>query len=107
MANFSDRRNPSENKHQHDEQQQFKARNRRNKLFGLWIAEEHLALKDSEAEEYAKSVVRADFDLPGDEDMFAKVRADLDQAGKTLGDQVMKQRLAALETVALEQLAKE
>ena len=50
---------------------------RRNKLLGLWAAEK-MGLTGADAEAYAKSVVRADFEEAGDEDVFRKIRNDFD-----------------------------
>lgn len=77
MTTFDDRKDAFENKFAHDEELRFKATARRNKLLGLWAAEK-LGKAGAEAEAYAQSVVMADFDEPGDEDVFRKVRGDLD-----------------------------
>ena len=44
MTTFDERERGEEGKFQHDQELAFKARNRRNKLFGLWIAQDHLGL---------------------------------------------------------------
>jgi len=76
MSTFDDRENAFENKFAHDAEMQFKAEARRNKLLGLWAAD--LMGKDAEAaEDYAKEVVKADFEEAGHEDVFRKVFADI------------------------------
>ena len=55
----------------------FKLKARRNRLFGKWAANA-LGLTGSEAEEYVKSVMFADLQAPGDEDLLSKVERDLD-----------------------------
>ena len=65
MTTFDDRKDAFENKFAHDEELRFKAMARRNKLLGLWAAEK-LGKSGAEAEEYAKSVVLADFEEPGE-----------------------------------------
>lgn len=80
MADFTSRREAFESKFAHDETLRFKAIARRNKLFGLWAAEQ-LGKSGTEAESYANTVVVADFDEPGDEDVIRKVVSDLDAAG--------------------------
>jgi hypothetical protein len=107
MSSFDERERTEEVKFKHQQELAFKIRNRRNKLFGLWLAEEHLGLKGDEALAYAKDVVMADFDLPGDEDIFSKVKADLAKAGKTLSDHVLKKRLDECEAVAKQQVMRE
>jgi hypothetical protein len=107
MTTFPDREKTEEAKFRHDQEVGFKIRNRRNKLFGLWLAQEHLGLKDDEAAAYAKDVVMADFDLPGDDDIFTKVKADLQRAGKSLSDHALKKHLSEMEAIAREQVMKE
>ncbi len=76
MTTFDDRENAFENKFAHDQEMQFKAEARRNKLMGLWVAD-ILGKTGSEADEYAKSVVLADFEEAGHEDVMRKVLGDL------------------------------
>lgn len=80
MTTFDDREKAYERKFAQDEELRFRATARRNKLFGLWAAEK-LGLSGAEADEYAKSVVKADFAQPGDDDVLGKVRADLETKG--------------------------
>lgn len=77
MTTFDDRKDAFERKFAHDEELRFKAVARRNRLLGLWVAEK-IGKTGEDAEEYARSVVRADFEEPGHEDVFRKVRSDLD-----------------------------
>ncbi len=76
MSTFNDRENAFENKYAHDEEMMFKAIARRNKLLGLWAAE-LMGKSGDEATDYAKSVVLADFEEAGHEDVVRKVEADL------------------------------
>ncbi|SHE68454.1 hypothetical protein SAMN05444279_10669 [Ruegeria intermedia] len=76
MTTFDERENAFEAKFAHDEEMQFKAQARCNKLLGLWAAEK-LGKSGDEAAEYAKSVVIADFEEAGHEDVVRKVAADL------------------------------
>ena len=80
MTSFDEREDGFERKFAHDEELRFKATARRNKLFGLWAAEQ-LGKTGAEAEAYAKSVVLADFEEAGDADVLRKVQADLDGGG--------------------------
>jgi hypothetical protein len=48
---------------------------RRNKLRGLWAAE-LINIRDAAAEAYAKDVITADLEEPGDEDVFRKILGD-------------------------------
>jgi hypothetical protein len=85
MTTFDDRKDAFEKKFAHDEELRFKATARRNKLFGLWAAEQ-LGKTGPEADTYAKAVVMADFQEAGDDDVLRKVRADLEAAGRIQGD---------------------
>ncbi|WP_050603457.1 DUF1476 domain-containing protein [Ruegeria sp. 6PALISEP08] len=76
MTTFDERENAFEAKFAHDEEMQFKAQARCNKLLGLWAAEK-LGKSGQEAEEYAKTVVVADFEEAGHEDVIRKVAGDL------------------------------
>ncbi len=80
MTTFDDRKDSFEKKFAHDEELRFKATARRNKLLGLWAAEK-LGKSGPDAEAYAKSVVMADFEEAGDEDVLRKVRSDLEGSG--------------------------
>jgi hypothetical protein len=82
MTTFDKREEGFEKKFAHDEELRFKAMARRNKYLGLWAAEK-LGLSGGEAETYAKSVVIADFDQPGEDDVFHKIRRDFDAKGLT------------------------
>ncbi|MCG8695175.1 MAG: DUF1476 domain-containing protein [Minwuiales bacterium] len=104
MSNFDKREKGFESKYAHDKETEFKIQARRNKLLGLWAAE-ILGLSGDAAESYAKQVVAADFDEPGDEDVFRKVFGDLKDKGQS-EHQVRRQMAELLET-AREQIASE
>ena len=76
MTTFDDRENAFENKFAHDAEMQFKAEARRNKLLGLWAAD-LMGISGDEAAEYAKAVIKSDFEEAGDEDVYRKVSGDL------------------------------
>ena len=76
MTTFDDRENAFEAKFAHDEETQFRAVARRNKLLGLWAAA-LMGKSAGEAAEYAKEVVKADFEEAGHEDVVRKVAGDL------------------------------
>ncbi|AXI42559.1 DUF1476 domain-containing protein [Sulfitobacter sp. SK011] len=76
MSTFNDRENAFENKFAHDADMQFKAEARRNKLLGLWAAE-LLGKSGEAAAEYAREVIKSDFEEAGDEDVYRKVSGDL------------------------------
>jgi hypothetical protein len=76
MTTFDDRENAFEAKFAHDAEMQFKAEARRNRLLGLWAAG-LLGKAGDEAADYARDVIRADFEEAGDDDVVRKVKADL------------------------------
>lgn len=83
MTTFDDRENAFEAKFAHDADMQFKAEARRNKLLGLWAAG-LMGLSGDAASEYATSVIKADFEEAGHEDVYRKVAGDLgDKADET------------------------
>jgi hypothetical protein len=79
MTTFDDREAAFERKFVLDEDQRFRAMARRNRLLGEWVAAK-LGKSGDEATAYAKTVVASDFAEAGDDDVFRKVRADLDAA---------------------------
>ena len=103
-GSFDDRRKGFESKWAHDAEMQFKITARRNKLLGQWAAGE-MGLSGEKADAYAKAVVVADFEEPGDEDVFRKVRADLDKA--KYSDHAIRQKMADLLEVAADQVQHE
>lgn len=107
MSIFDERGRGEEAKFRHDQELAFKIRNRRNKLFGLWVAEEYLGLAGDEVVAYAKDVVMADFETPGDSDMMSKVRADLIELGGVPADLALERRLRELELEARAQVMSE
>src|SRR3954466_16303386 len=107
MTTFDDRERGEEAKFRHDQEIAFKVRNRRNKLLGLWVAGEHLALSGDEALAYAKDVVMADFAVPGEADAMGKVRADLERAGKSALDHDLQRHHAEFEAKAKQEVMAE
>ena len=92
MSDFDDRRRGQETKFQLDQELEFKAQARRAKLVGLWAAG-LMGLSGGEADAYAKSVVIADLEEAGIEDLFRKIRADLDGAAVQLSDHQIRSKM--------------
>ncbi len=80
MPTFDDRKKGFETKFKHDQETAFKTTARRNKLLGLWAAKQ-MGLSGQAADDYAKSVVMADMEKPGDDDVMQKVLKDLTGKG--------------------------
>ena len=101
MTTFDKREEGFEKKFAHDEELKFKAYARRNKLLGLWAAEQ-LGKSGADAEAYAKEVVLADFEEAGDSDVVRKVVGDLKSRGVTEAQVTAK--LAELLALAVAQI---
>ena len=98
MTTFENRENAFENKFAHDADLQFKITARRNKLVGQWAAGK-MGLTPEETTSYATSVVQADFEEAGDEDVIRKLLGDLTSAGIDVDDAMIR---AALEDKMVE-----
>lgn len=103
MTSMKDREEGFERKFAHDEELRFKAMARRNKQLGLWVAEK-LGKSGPDAEAYAKEVVVADFVEAGDEDVYRKVKADLDAANAGVSEHQIRRRMDELLAIAIEQI---
>ena len=100
---FDKREDGFEKKFAHDEELRFKAGARRNKLLGLWAAEK-MGLSGAQAEAYAKEVVMSDFEQPGDNDVFMKIRKDFDGKKVTMSDQDIRHAMDELMAQAIAQI---
>lgn len=80
MSNLNDREKAFENKFARDAEVQFRVTARRNRLVGHWAAGK-MDLTPEETEAYAKSVVAADFEEAGDQDVLRKLLGDMTSAG--------------------------
>ena len=103
MSTFDDRESAFENKYAHDAEMQFKADARRNKLLGLWAAD-LMGKTGDDAAEYAKEVVKSDFEEAGDEDVYRKVSGDL---GDRADEATIRAKMAELMVEAKAQLMQE
>ena len=103
---FDKREKGFESKWAHDEELHFKVFARRNKLLGLWAAGQ-MGLTGGAADAYAKDVVAADFEKPGEEDVFQKVRRDLDAKRIAVSDHMLRRQMEDLLEQAKAQIEKE
>lgn len=103
MTTFDDRKDSFEKKFAHDEALRFKAEARRNKLLGQWAAG-LMGLEGEKAEDYAKSVVMADFQEAGDDDVFRKVKSDLTAAGIEQSDHQIRRHMDEFMAAAIRQI---
>jgi hypothetical protein len=103
MTSFDNRKDAFENRFAHDEELRFKAMARRNKLLGLWAAEK-LGKSGADADAYAKSVVLADFEEAGDDDVVRKVSGDFAAASIDQSDHQIRRTMDELLAQAIEQI---
>ncbi|MGI9382203.1 MAG: DUF1476 domain-containing protein [Methyloligellaceae bacterium] len=103
MTGFDNRQKGFESKFAHDQELEFKANARRNKLLGLWAAEK-MGISGDEAEAYAKEVVKADFEEAGDEDVFRKIRGDFDAKSVDQSDHQIRRTMEELMGEAVRQI---
>lgn len=103
MTTFDEREEGFEKKFAHDEELRFKAKARCNKLLGLWAAEK-LGLSGPAADAYAKEIVAADFEEPGDHDVVHKLRKDFDAKNVAQSDQQIGMMMTELMAQAIDQI---
>ncbi len=103
MTTFDEREKSFEKKFELDQELQFKVKARRNKLLGLWAAG-LLGKTGADAEAYAKEVVLADFEKPGDADVLHKLMRDLAAAGKPYEDHTILKQAERLQVEAKKQI---
>jgi hypothetical protein len=106
MTTFNEREKAFEKKYEHDQDIQFKVTSRKNKLLGLWAAG-LMGKSGAEAEGYAKEVVLADFEKPGDSDVIEKLVKDLAAAGKPTAEHTIRKQSERLMAEAKAQIMKE
>jgi len=100
MTTFDDREQGFEKRFALDSEQEFKAAARRNRMLGEWAA----GLMGLEsAEDYAKAVVKADFEQPGDEDVLRKVFGDLKGSGVEVTEGEVRRKMDELLAQARDQ----
>ncbi|MBV9456550.1 MAG: DUF1476 domain-containing protein [Bradyrhizobium sp.] len=102
MTSFDEREREFEKRFALDEEQKFKAVARRNKLFGLWVAEK-LGKSGDEAGAYAREVVAAEFD-GGDAAVIGKVMSDLAAKGVAVGESALRAKFDELAALAAVQI---
>ena len=103
MTSFEDRQRAFETKFARDEEMAFRIIARRNRLLGVWAAEQ-MDLTPAETDAYCKAVVQADFEEAGDEDVIRKLMGDLTAAGVETDEGIVRRALDDRSTEARRQL---
>ena len=88
-----------------DQELSFRLAARRNKLLGLWAAERLGLPPGAAAEAYAQTIVAADFQAPGDDDVIAQLRSDFAAKGVEISEAELRAELARAAAEAQKQLA--
>ena len=96
MSGFSDRERGQEEKFAREQDQEFRVHARRNKMLGLWVAEQ-MGLADDEANAYAMTLVKADMREPGDDDVVQQALADLAEKGLSVGEEEIRLHMTKFE----------
>ena len=76
MSTFEDRKKSFEKKFAHDEELKFKVDAKKNKYIAQWVSK-ILGYDEEKEKSYIQSVIKADFQEAGDEDVFRKIKVDL------------------------------
>ena len=103
MSQFDERKSAEESNYVRNEELDFKVVARRNKLLGMWAAG-LMGLEGDAASDYAKSVVVADFEEAGEDDVFRKVKSDLQAKGLDTSDHQIRREMETLLETARAQL---
>jgi hypothetical protein len=103
MTTFDDREHGFEAKFAHDQDLEFKTNARRNRLLGLW-AGGLMGLEGPNLEDYAKAVVKSDFEQPGEDDVLRKVFEDLKGSGVAVSEADVRMKMAELMAQAREHI---
>lgn len=101
MTSFDDREKGFERKFALDEEQEFKAAARRNRMLAEWAAG---LMGLQTPDEYIRAVIKSDFEQPGDEDVLRKVFGDLKGAGVTVSEGDVRMKMDELLAQAREQI---
>lgn len=106
MSTFKDREDAFERKYQHDEELRFKIDARQARMFGEYVGAA-LGHDAEQVREYAASMVRANLEEAGTEDMMRKAVADLQAAGQPVDDLGLRHKLEEFFATARQQVMAE
>ena len=107
MSGFENRQKGEEGKFAFDEERRFKATARRDRLLGLWVSETFLGKTGKEAEGFAREVVEANFDRPGDDDVVGFVLRSVERTDADLSEHRLRNKMEELMREAERQLSEE
>ena len=100
MNTFKDREKSFEKKFANDQEAEFKISAKRNRLLANWVAN-ILKFNEEQKKNYITEVIKSDFQEVGDQDVFKKIKKDLE--GKNIQDTEIRQKMSEfLETAKKE-----
>ena len=106
MSQFDDRKKAAESQFSHNKEVEFKASARRNKLLGICAAG-LIGFEGDAIGAYAREVIEADFEEKGDDDVYRKIKRDLDAKGVNQSDNQIRRQMDELMAKAIEQVKAE
>jgi hypothetical protein len=101
MTNFDDREKGFERKFINDQEVEFKVSSKRNKLLANW-ASKILGFNEQQQKNYINEVIKADFQEAGDDDVFRKIKKDLE--GKNIQDKEIRQKMSEFLDIARKEI---
>lgn len=106
MNSFDERQNAFENKFALDEAMLFKAEARCCKMLGMWLAEK-MELSDEDTNVYAASIVGANLEEPGFDDVKRHVMPDIEKHKLDVSETQLDAKLAEFYELAQKQIKEE
>jgi hypothetical protein len=103
MGNFDDREKSYENKFAHDQELQFKAKARRDRLLAIWVAP-LLGLSAEEAARYGKELAMTVHEKGHDDVVVQKILKDFEAKGVPMTEHKLRKQLADLTAEARAQV---
>ena len=101
MNKFDEKGKSFEKKFAMDEELQFKLSARSNKYFGEWVSSQ-LGKNEEDKKNYIHEIIKADMEEAGSEDVFKKVKKDLQTASITIEDSEIRDQMEKALTRAKE-----
>ncbi len=103
MTTFDEREKSFEKKFAMDQDLKFRAEARRNKMVAEWAASK-LGITGAALDDYIKAVRKADLEEKGDDDVFRKIRKDLDAKSIAVSDNEIRDAMFKFLETAVAQI---
>ena len=106
MTTFDERQKGFEKKFAMDQDLKFRAESRRNKMVAEWAGAK-LGMTGAALDDYVKAVRKADLEEKGDDDVFRKIRGDLDAKSIAVSDNEIREAMFKFLETAVTQIQSE